>query len=189
MLKKEARKNFIRLRSLLTKKQVLSKSEQIFLQWKKSILSEYNSYHIFLTISDKKEIDTSFIVNYLWANQKKVYCSKVHHNSLLHFELTPETKLEKNLWGIPEPIDQDNIQIKNIDCIFTPLLAYDILGNRVGYGKGYYDNFLKNHLSSTKVGLSFFEPLDSINDISRSDIPLNYIITPNYCSVFPIEVK
>jgi 5-formyltetrahydrofolate cyclo-ligase len=189
MQKKEARKKFLKLRSLLSNNEILYKSEQIFLAWKKSILSEYDSYHIYLTISDKNEVDTSLILNYLWMNQKKVYCSKVNNNSLLHYELTPDTILKKNQWGIPEPIDQKNIFIQNIDCIFTPLLAYDILGNRVGYGKGYYDNFLKNYNFSTKVGLSFFDPIETIDDISSSDIPLDYIITPTYYSGFPIEVK
>jgi len=66
-----------------------------------------------------------------------------------------------------------------IDLIFVPLLAFDETGNRVGYGKGFYDKFLtKCRPDAIKVGLSYFEAIDRISDSEQFDIPLNYCITP-----------
>ena len=189
MLKKEARKKFLQLRTLLSDQKVFALSKDIYIQWKNSLLSQFDSYHIFLSILEKREVDTSIIIKHLWDNKNKVYCSKVDGNALLHYELSPETILKKNTWGIPEPSNQSNLFIKNIECIFIPLLAYDFSGNRVGYGKGYYDSFLQKYSSSIKVGLSFFDPIDSIDDYANWDVPLDYIITPTYSSSFPIEVK
>ena len=60
-----------------------------------------------------------------------------------------------------------------------PLLAFDKKGFRVGFGKGYYDKFLARCKPNViKAGLSFFDPVDEINDISGFDIPLNFCITP-----------
>ena len=60
-----------------------------------------------------------------------------------------------------------------------PLLAYDTAGNRIGYGKGFYDNFLAECKADTlKIGLSFFPPEPLIEDVREDDIPLDYIVTP-----------
>jgi len=63
--------------------------------------------------------------------------------------------------------------------VFVPLLAFDKSGNRVGYGKGFYDNFLaKCNPETLKIGLSFFEIEEEILDINPKDIRLNLCITP-----------
>ena len=61
-----------------------------------------------------------------------------------------------------------------------PLIIVDKLGNRVGYGKGYYDRFLnKVDKKIINVGLTFFDIIEKIDDITDNDIRLNYCITPN----------
>ena len=70
--------------------------------------------------------------------------------------------------------------VSKIEVVFVPLLAYDQNGNRVGYGKGFYDKFLsKCNPETIKIGLSFFEPEETIEDISVTDIKLDFCITPN----------
>jgi 5-formyltetrahydrofolate cyclo-ligase len=67
----------------------------------------------------------------------------------------------------------------------VPLLAYDLKGNRVGYGKGYYDRFLAEcRPDALKIGFSYFEPEEQINDTEDFDIPLNYCVTPHRCYEF-----
>jgi len=97
-----------------------------------------------------------------------------------HFLLTDNTVLKKSLYGIPEPVDGIEIAPNKIDVVFIPLLAFDNVGNRVGYGKGFYDQFLSECKPDViKIGLSFFEPESFIEDINKNDIPLNYCVTPN----------
>ena len=49
-----------------------------------------------------------------------------------------------------------------------------------GYGKGYYDRFLAECRKETiKVGISFFEPIDKIEDINKNDIAMDFVVTPN----------
>ena len=64
------------------------------------------------------------------------------------------------------------------DIIITPLLYCDNQGNRVGYGKGFYDRFFMKAKTQIKIGLSFFPPNEEIADISEADIPLDYLVTP-----------
>ena len=98
---------------------------------------------------------------------------------MTHFLLTDNTKFTKNEYGIPEPINGIEVPIDKINVIFVPLLAYDKLGNRVGYGKGFYDKFLfKCKKETILIGLSFFEPENEIKDVSINDIRLNHCVTP-----------
>jgi 5-formyltetrahydrofolate cyclo-ligase len=81
---------------------------------------------------------------------------------MTHFLLTDNTKIKKNEYNIPEPVDGLEVPAIKIDVVFIPLLAYDKKGNRVGYGKGFYDKFLAECKPETiKIGLSFLNPKNS----------------------------
>lgn len=96
-----------------------------------------------------------------------------------HFLLSDNTKIQKNSWNIPEPSNGIPIETSMIDVVFVPLLAFDINGHRVGYGKDFYDRFLLNCNQDTiKIGLSFFENTSEIKGIHDSDVALNYCVTP-----------
>ena len=96
-----------------------------------------------------------------------------------HYLLTDATAIKPNILNIPEPLDGTTIEASKIQLVFVPLLAFDKKGQRVGYGKGLYDRFLKGCPKALKIGLSFFGPIKEITDIKSSDIALDYCITPN----------
>lgn len=94
------------------------------------------------------------------------------------FSVNVDTIFEENVYGISEPIDGLKISPKEIQLIFVPLLAFDKNGYRVGYGKGYYDKFIKLcNPNVVKVGFSFFDAIE-IDDINYFDKKLDYCITP-----------
>jgi 5-formyltetrahydrofolate cyclo-ligase len=69
--------------------------------------------------------------------------------------------------------------------VFVPLLAFDSFGNRVGYGKGFYDKFLSEcHAETIKIGLSFFEPEELIADVFDNDVKLDYCVTSEHVYTF-----
>jgi len=83
-------------------------------------------------------------------------------------------------WGIPEPVGKEIWLPDTIDLILVPLLVADAKGHRVGYGGGYYDRFLaKTRNDSLKIGIGFFEIIDSIADTADFDVPLDGCITPS----------
>jgi 5-formyltetrahydrofolate cyclo-ligase len=64
--------------------------------------------------------------------------------------------------------------------VIVPLLCFDRRGHRVGYGKGFYDRYLqKCRPDCIKAGLSFFDPVDLIDDTYADDIPLDICVTPS----------
>ena len=101
------------------------------------------------------------------------------NNSMTHYIYDENTVLVKNAYHIMEPEGGQTAESADIDLVLVPLLAFDERGNRVGYGKGYYDRFLAECRADViKVGLSFFEAGPLIDDTDEFDIPLTYCVTP-----------
>lgn len=141
----------------------------------------FSFYHIFLTITEQHEVNTDYILNILSGKDKNIVLSKSDFKTglLKHFLLTDNTIIKKNKYNIPEPVDGIPIPAESMEVVFVPLLAFDTKGNRVGYGKGFYDTFLASCKPETiKIGLSFFEAADEITDVFEGDIALDYCVTP-----------
>ncbi|WP_425636258.1 5-formyltetrahydrofolate cyclo-ligase [Algoriphagus yeomjeoni] len=143
-------------------------------------------FHLFFPISKQLEINTYPIKDYLEEIGGKIYTSKVDSESLelKTLLLRPKTKFQLDSWGIPIPEEYEITSNELIQVVFVPLLAYDQKGNRIGFGKGFYDVFLASLDSSViKVGLSFFPPELRISP-EIHDIPLDYCITPENIITF-----
>ena len=152
-------------------------------------------FHTFLPIVRQNEVNTWPIIHRIWREFPKITIAVSVTNpvnqSLTNYELTPETILIENRWGIPEPVaneqqsDLSAVSSEQFGMVFIPLLAFDLHGHRVGYGEGYYDRFLAEcHPDCLKVGLSLFEPVELIDDIEETDVPLNTCITPERVFAF-----
>ena len=181
--KSELRNKYSFMRKSLSIKQIEESSLSISNKLFKIPIWDKKFYHIFLTSKKKKELNTNFIQDILFKKNKSVVVPKmIDKNSLEHVLLTEKTVIKENSFGILEPFSQnDKIVEPNIlDVVIIPLIIFDLNGNRVGYGKGYYDRFLKTcRKDIIKIGISFFEPVDSIIDVSKNDVSLDYAITSN----------
>jgi 5-formyltetrahydrofolate cyclo-ligase len=94
------------------------------------------------------------------------------------FAVKEDTFFDLNEYDIEEPVNGKETLPEAIGLIIVPLLAFDLTGNRVGYGKGYYDKFLRAcRRGTTKIGFSFFAP-EIIDDTNDLDEKLDLCITP-----------
>ncbi len=179
MLKSEARKIHKELRTLSTEENREDWSIAIGNNLLKLPIWEKIYYHLFLPIEAQREVDTEHILHILFAKSKEIVLSKSNfeNHSMQHILLTENTRILKNEYGIPEPVEGIEVPTSKLEVVFIPLLAFDEEGNRVGYGKGFYDRFLKE-TNAIKIGLSFFEATAPIEDIYQEDIGLDYCVTP-----------
>ena len=182
MNKKELRIKYKVLRNHLSENDV----EEMSLAIANKVLTlpiwEKTYFHIFLPIIEQKEVNTEFILHLLSGKDKEIIVSKCDFETchLVHFLLTDNTKIKKNEYNIPEPVDGLEVPTSKVDVVFVPLLAFDNAGHRVGYGKGFYDKFLTECKPETiKIGLSLFEAEELIEDIFENDVKLDYCVTPN----------
>lgn len=174
------RKKYKELRKNLRAEAIDEMSLEIANQALKLSIWDKTNYHIFLSITGKKEVNTEYIMHILQGKDKSTIIPKAEFSSgkMKHILLQENTVLKNSKYGIPEPVSGIEVQPENIDVVFVPLLAYDQKGNRIGYGKGFYDRFLdKCRKEAIFVGLSFFEPEVEV-EFNTTDIPLDYCVTP-----------
>lgn len=180
MLKKELRLNYAELRNRLPEDTKEHYSLEIANRCLQLPVWKHQFFHIYLSVPEKNEVDTSFLLTVLQGRDKDVAIPKVSgKGELIHYMLTDATVLKNSLWGIPEPVSGKQVAPEQLEVVFLPLLAFDLNGYRVGYGGGFYDRFLASCRENVvKVGLSFFEPVVEISDLNPLDIPMDYCVTP-----------
>jgi len=135
----------------------------------------------FLSMESQHEVLTEYLLKDLECNnQLFVPVTNFTEGSMVQVPYSLGDTLEFNAYQIPEPRIQLNPIIPtDLDIVFIPLLQADIQGNRLGYGKGFYDRYLALCRPDViKIGLNFFEPISAI-PTEETDIPLDYLTTPN----------
>ncbi|HSD13845.1 MAG TPA: 5-formyltetrahydrofolate cyclo-ligase [Flavobacterium sp.] len=181
MLKKELRQKYKTLRKELTFEEIQDMSLSIANSCLSLPVWNKTYFHLFLPIEDQKEINTEFLLQILSGRDKEIIISSTDFETrkMTHFLLTENTRIKNNSYGIPEPVEGIEVPSEKIEVVFVPLLAYDKQGHRVGYGKGFYDRFLSECKTNTlKIGLSFFDPEETIADTFENDIKLDFCVTP-----------
>lgn len=183
MKKRELRKIFGDKRKALTVSEIEKNNDLILLRFQKIALPFIDVVHSYIASEYLREPDTSLILRYLeFKNlQLKIAAPKIDVETLrmTHYHIKSYDQLQKNIYGIEEPVSGDMILAEDIDLALIPLLAFDRSGHRVGYGKGYYDRFLADcRKDILKIGISFFEPVELIEDSDAHDITLDFCVTP-----------
>ena len=181
--KKTLRKTYLAKRLQLSPDEYAELNKQLLDELKQLDLIGINYIHIYLPIPSKKEPDTTLLIGWLKQTHpgiKLVYPkTNFADHSMQHFLDDAELKIADTAFSIPEPVAGNEVAVADIDLVIVPLLAFDMQGYRVGYGKGFYDRFMAQCKSSCRfIGLSFFEPVDTIDDLNEYDIPLKQCITP-----------
>ncbi|MFM7006617.1 MAG: 5-formyltetrahydrofolate cyclo-ligase [Flavobacteriales bacterium] len=144
-----------------------------------SFSSKYVS--IFLPIEQQKEISTYGLLEDIILKGGHPILSKAnfkdHSLTLYHYE--HPSQLEISSFGIPEPKHGRTILAGKLDFVFVPLLGLNSEGQRVGYGKGFYDRLLKQcKPDCIFIGLHLFDEFTEISDLNANDIPLHLCFTP-----------
>lgn len=182
MNKAVARKHYIAKRDTLSVEQIIANSKEIAERFIASgIWKGCKMIHIFISIPGKAEVNTSFLIDFFFKEypEIKLCTSVVAENDLVHTHITETTTFLPNKWNIPEPVERTIVNEQEIDLVLLPLLAFDSKGNRVGYGKGFYDRFLQKCKPNViKVGLSLFDPTEELIDADAWDVPMDWGVTP-----------
>jgi 5-formyltetrahydrofolate cyclo-ligase len=127
------------------------------------------------------EVQTFELIKHSLNNNKIVSLPKITDSMTIEFFKIIEDSFEKisfrkGRYGIFEPsISTDTID--KIDMLIIPGIAFDLNGNRIGYGKGYYDRFLSSKKSKYNIGLAY--EIQVLNNIPNNelDVPVDIIVT------------
>jgi 5-formyltetrahydrofolate cyclo-ligase len=102
--------------------------------------------HTYVSINGRKEVNTEPLIEYILESDKRLFVpiTNMETCTLSHGELTDVSELETNKWGVREPKQSCELDLETLDVIIVPMAAADRKGNRLGYGKGFYDRFFSS---------------------------------------------
>lgn len=175
MDKNTLRKTIISQRLSLSEEKVMQLSNSIADNVKNTHILDYNNILIYSDF--KNEVQTGEIISYLKNAKKNVYLPMCDTASLT-MEAVPigDGRFILNKYGIQEPLNKGKSKAE-LDCAIVPGVVFDINGNRIGFGAGYYDKFFALHDSVLKIGLCYeFQLINEIHSESH-DIKMDIIVT------------
>ncbi len=191
MKKKDIRNIYKERRSQLSASQVARMDDLMLMQFQKlgieipSLIMTYSPVEKMNEFNPQPVTDYCFFKN---PGQHLLYPVMVEldgQDEILSVIVDDNTFFETNDYGIDEPVNGQDFFPSEIDLVIVPLLGFDKSGCRVGYGKGYYDRFLKRcRKDCIKIGFSYFEAIESIEDANENDVQLDYCITHEMAYIF-----
>jgi len=190
MTKTALRKLYKEKRAAISSKERLRLDDLLLLQFQQLNFGDIQTVLTYWPMAQQAEPNTHLFSGYL---RHMVYGLQLAYpvcdfttNTMQAVLIDEDTVYTTGTNGITEPKEGNILPPTAIDLVLVPLLAYDVLGYRVGYGKGFYDRYLSLcREDAVTIGFSYFEPEEQISDTNDFDIPLNYCITPN--SVYEFE--
>lgn len=181
-LRNQLRQQIRKTRANLTALQQ-QQAEDSITQQALALIEAQNAQHIALYVSFDGEISTEKLIKTLWAQDKHVYLPVLHpfnSNHLLFLRYLPDTPMLKNKFGIWEPkLNVQNVlPLDELDILFTPLVAFDKQGNRLGMGGGFYDRTLQNWQNTSFIPVGLAHQCQQVEQLPTEawDVPLHRIL-------------
>ena len=189
MLKKDARKIYNKKRQEVNYSDKLKWDDLILINFQTIEMPFLDTVFSFYPMEDRNEVNAFIITDYLhFRNPNLQICypkMAIKEPNMEAVACHADTIFQANEINILEPLENEIIDPQDIDLVLVPMLVCDVKGNRVGYGKGYYDRYLSRCRDNCiKVGVSYFEPIAEVKDANEFDVPLNFCITPQKAYVF-----
>lgn len=177
MNKTEIRASVLQRRKNLSNAEHIERSKKIIRQLE--ILDLFKEAKVVLSYySHNGEVRTQEFME-RWLGKKIFLLPRLRVNSnFIALPFSSLDELEKNRFGIPEPLPSET-KVPKPELIIVPGVAFDRRGNRIGMGKGYYDRFLEDKKDIPTIALAYSEQV--LDELPKDpyDIPIDTIITEN----------
>jgi 5-formyltetrahydrofolate cyclo-ligase len=134
---------------------------------------------VIVYISTQSEARTKSIISFLHSEKREVYAPCVIKMQICPSRITKSCKMIKKAFGIYEPVSGKRLKsFKSVAAVIIPGIAFDMKGNRLGFGGGYFDKFLKKLPAKTvKIALAFSSQIVKKVPGEKHDVQMDYIIT------------
>lgn len=178
--KSEIRKNILYKRNSLSESEIINNSSIISNRF--LLTKEYkNSKSIGAYYPTGSEVKTFDIIKYSIDKKKEVGLPRVIDSTKIEFfkiieDSFEKIKFTKGKYGIFEN-SMSTTNMDKMDLLIIPGIAFDFQGNRLGYGKGYYDRFLSLRKAKYIIALAYETQVIKEIPNNEHDIPVDVIIT------------
>lgn len=160
-------------------------------------LEEYKNAKTVMIYSDiRSEVKTNVFAERIISDGKRVVfpVTDLEKGILSPYEITDISQLKVQAYGIMEPSlkliskgDIKPVSKDEIDIVMIPGIVFDMFGDRIGYGGGYYDKFLEN-FKGLKIGVAYSECICYSIPAEENDIRVDMLITEAGCERIGQEV-
>jgi 5-formyltetrahydrofolate cyclo-ligase len=178
MNKQAIKKKMLLLRMRMNRKEVENKSAKIAKKLFGSTVFK-KARRIMFYAAFKNEVETSGMIKRSLKMKKDVFVPKVKGGEIFAVKIKDFGELSRGKFGIKEPSERiiplASPELK-FDAIIVPGIAFDSKGNRLGFGGGYYDRFLKK-TCGVKIGMAFDCQLMENLPVSENDVKMDMVIT------------
>ena len=175
MRTKEEIRSKVKKERLLLNKSSVERLSALIIKRVKTVIGDFQSFLFYYPF--KNEASLLPLATKLLSLKKGVMFPKVMGNDMAAISIASVKDLSPGFMSIMEPIFNPKRVKQHADIAFIPGIAFDENGYRIGYGKGFYDRFLKRFDTRLKIGIAFdFQVLKHI-PFDPFDIPMDVVIT------------
>lgn len=143
-------------------------------------ITEACTVHVYWPLHDRREVDTRPLIRHLAEAGTRVALPVVAAFDgaplLRHVAYEGAERMQPNRWGIPEPVDTEEIDPADVDAVVVPAFGAGRNGHRIGHGRGFYDTFL-SAVSVPTIGAVYAACLIDAVPAEPHDIALDLIVT------------
>ena len=175
--KKELRTQYKNLREQMNPEDVKKLSGQICRHLLESELF-FRTQCIYAYYPLGNEVDICPVVEEAWKYGKQVAFPKVFGETMRFFEVKSFDRLSPGTFGVMEPEEKHPVDWKN-PLVLTPGVAFDRNGNRMGYGKGYYDRYFGSRQGAVMLGIAYEAQIAEKIPVGEYDRTLDGLVTEN----------
>lgn len=135
---------------------------------------------VMVYVSKVPEVETNNLIATLNRRGVQVVVPIIERETCsLRLSYLPDPSvLVPSTFNVPEPIGHElPVRPADIEAVIIPMLAFDLEGNRLGYGAGYYDRFLCRYPHPKKIGIAFScQQLEHI-PTDENDVKVDCVVT------------
>ena len=147
-------------------------------------LRNAHTVHVYWPIVEQREVDTRPLIRWLQRRRREIVLplvlkfgiGDVDNPRLAHVRFQGEEALTSNRWGISEPESGESVSIDELDAVVVPALGAARDGHRIGYGFGYYDEFLVR-VGSPKICLVYEACIRDQLPFGAHDISVDILVS------------
>ena len=140
-----------------------------------SLDREYNSFLCFYPLGNEPDLRELYLK--LLAKGCKLYFPVTSGEDMKFYLIDNMEDFSEGAFGVKEPINRENVFFDDVAICITPGTVFDKSGNRIGFGKGYYDRFLTKKDGILKLGIAYDGSVTDNIEPKPHDVRMNYIIT------------
>lgn len=125
----------------------------------------------------EQEVSLLPLIRDALIHRKKIAFPKVHENEMDFYTVESLDEFKEGHFHVMEPFTDNRVVPGSDTLVLTPGVVFDMDGNRIGYGKGYYDRYLRRYSDLAAMGVAYEAQVEETFEAESGDVKMDYLVT------------